>query len=258
MFYRKKRVIFLNFFIQFLFLLILLNGFTQAQEKEIEKIKKFIKKKRVNAAYIMFGANIASLRNLNMFLDNMSLPTTGESFLSYGLGGHVIHNKLVVGLEIVKSSEKNGSGMNDFSTSLSFRYIAVNLGYLMHSKNGLMLYPYGGLGLGRLTLRLTENNIVSINDITAFQRSSESYVKTLIANLGFALDFFYKYNSKKKGQNNLVVGLRAGYLFSPHRFSWRVNHIQVDDGINQGINGPYIRIVVGFGGWIEKLIKKAL
>ncbi len=238
--------------------MVLLAQAVSAQEKELEKIEKFIKKKRINAAYVMIGGSNLRLNNLNLVLNRMNLPTVGNYYLSYGIGGHVIHNKLVVGLELVHTLENDSPGALDFNTSVEANYGTLNFGYLLHSQKGLMLYPYTGLGLGRLTLRVTENNIHSFEDITGYQKGSDSRSTNILVNLGFAVDFFYKYNEKKKGQNNLVVGLRAGYILSPIRRHWRVNHIQVHDGPDARISGPYIRITLGLGGWMEKLIKKAI
>jgi opacity protein-like surface antigen len=227
------------------------------QEKEIEKIKTFIKKSRVNAAYVMGSINYLNVNRLNSFLESKGLPTVGGYYSSFGLGGHVIHNKLVAGLELVHTLEKKGPKTMDFKTSASAKYGVLNFGYLLHYKKGLMLYPYVGVGVGKLTLRITENNIDSFEDITGYQKGSEAKTTNFLINTGIALDFFYKYNERKKGQNNLVVGFRAGCIFSPYRRHWRVNHTQVPDGPDSGIYGPYIRIVIGLGGWVKKFIEKA-
>ena len=227
------------------------------QEKEIEKIKTFIEKSRVNAAYLMGSINYLSVKRLNAFLESKGLPTVGGYYFSFGLGGHVIHNKLVAGLELIHTLEKDGPGNMSFKTSASAKYGVLNFGYLLHYKKGLMVYPYIGAGVGKLTLRIRENNIHSFEDITGYQKGSEARTTDFLINAGFALDFFYRYNEHKKGQNNLVVGLRAGCIFSPYRRHWRVNHAEVPDGPNSGIYGPYIRFVIGLGGWVKKFIEKA-
>lgn len=229
-----------------------------AQKDEIEKITKFIKKKRINAAYVMFGVSRLNMAQLNSYLESSDLPEADEYYFSYGLGGHVIHNKFVVGLEIVRTFEKHSLATDGFRTSTRSKYGVLNFGYLLRSKKGLMNYPYLGVGIGKLVLRTTENNIKTFDDITGYQRGSESSTTNLLLNLGFAVDYFYKYNEKKKGQNNLVIGIRIGWIFSPVRYDWRVNHIRVADGPDSGITGPYLRFTIGLGGWIEKLIKKAI
>jgi opacity protein-like surface antigen len=242
----------------FILALLAFSNTAAAQKDQIEKITKFIKKKRINAGYVMFGISRLNLIQLNSFLESSDLPEVDEFFFSYGLGGHVIHNKFVVGLEIVRTFEKYNQETDGFRTSTKSKYGVLNFGYLLRSKKGLMHYPYLGVGIGKLTLRVTENNIKSFNDITGYQRGSESSATNFLFNLGFAVDYFYKFNEKKKGQNNLVIGIRIGWIFSPVRRDWQVNHTRVVDGPDSGISGPYLRFTVGLGGWIEKLIKKAI
>ena len=252
---RGKKLVFSTQLFAFIFLLIF-SSTASAQKKEIEKITKFIKKKRVNAAYVMFGGSNLSLTNLNLTLESRGLPKVDEYYLSYGFGGHVINNKIVAGIEFLRVVKKESPGTEAFNTSIGAQYTVLNFGYLLHSKKGLMYYPYVGVGVGELKLRTIENNIDSFDDITDYQRGSESRTFNFLLNIGFALDLFYRYNRRKRGQNNLVVGVRAGYILSPVRLDWRVNHTWVDDGPDSGITGPYIRFVIGLGGWMEKLIKK--
>jgi len=254
---KQKRLFLLTVAFTFMCLFFFSNT-ANAQTKEIEKITKFIKKKRINAAYVMFGGSNLGMTNLNLTLETKGFPTVDEYYLSYGFGGHVIHNKFVVGIEFLRILKKDSPGTQAFNTSIGVRYTSLNFGYLLSSKKGLMYYPYLGVGVGGLKLRTVENNIDSFDDISNYQRGSESKTTNFLLNLGFALDLFYNYNSRKKGQNNLVIGVRVGYILSPVRRDWRVNHTRVHDGPDTGITGPYIRFTLGLGGWVEKLIKKAI
>lgn len=250
---KKSLLITLTFGLIFCFAFMVL-----AQEKEIEKIEKFIKKKRVNAAYIMAGQNMMSFNNLNNFLVQRDFPAVAENHLALGIGGHVIHDKFVVGIEIQRFFEKKRITAKKFNTSILGNYSLLNVGYLIYSKKGLMIYPLFGLGLGRLKLRVIENNIHSFEDINSYQKGSTSKTTGFLINLGFALDYFFNFKEKKRGKNKLVVGVRLGYIYSATRSGWSVNHIHVDDGPATGPGGPYVRVVIGLGGWVEKLIKKVI
>ena len=250
---KKSILITLTFGLLFCFSLM-----TLAQEKEIEEIEKFIKKKRVNAAYVMAGQNMLSLNELNNFLIQRDFPAGVENYFTFGIGGHVIHNKFVVGIEIQRFVEKKRITAKEFNTSILGSYSILNVGYLLYSKKGLMMYPLLGIGLGRLKLRICENNIHSFEDINSYQKGSDSKTTGFLTNIGFALDYFFNFKEKKKGKNRLVVGVRLGYIYSAIRSDWSVNHIHVDDGPVTGLGGPYVRVVIGLGGWVEKLIKKVI
>ena len=227
-------------------------------EDKIEKFTKFIKKKRVNAAYIIGGLNILNLDALNQHLEKDDYPVLPKTYLTYGVGGHIIHNKFIVGLEIHRFIEKNPISSKTFNTNAYGKYLLLNFGYLLHEKKGLMVYPLAGMGFGQLTLRVTENNIHSFQDINNFQKGSESITRSFLVNLAFGADYFFKYNKEKKGKNSLMVGIRAGYMFSAIKNDWSVNHVHVADGPIAGLTSPYICIVFGLGGWMEKFIEIAI
>jgi opacity protein-like surface antigen len=240
-------------------LLVFLSLPALAEEEDDDfDIKRFISKKRVNAAYIMFGGNRLNLNRLNSFLGDRDLPGVECNYFSYGFGGHVINDKLVLGLEIVRTITNDNPGNKSFNTSARARYFTLNFGYLMHFKKGLTYYPYAGMGVGQLILDTTQNNISSFDDIITAQNSTEAKRTSFLLNLGFGLDYFIKYNPRRKGRNNLIVGIRAGWMMSPVRRDWRVNGLRVHHGPDTAISGPYFRVIVGLGGWIERLIIQAI
>jgi hypothetical protein len=240
------------------FLLLFCATLLMPQETEIDEIKKFITKKRINAAYFMFGSSQLGQKRINMFLEDREHPTIKDIHSSWGIGGHAIHNKFVLGMEIVRLTEREGNTDSQFNTFVSAKYTALNLGYLAFTKKGVMSWPFIGLGVGQLKLRITEDNIDSFNDFTGYQKGSESRRISFLFNAGIALDYFHKYNNRKKGKNSLVIGLRAGYVSCLGKLAWKVNGISVPDGPDSGITGPYVRIIIGLGGYIETLIKQAI
>jgi hypothetical protein len=206
----------------------------------------------------MGGQNVMNFNNLNNFLVQRDYPAVSENYLAYGIGGHVIHDKFVVGIEVHRFVEKKRTTTKEFNTSILGTYSLLNVGYLLYSKKGLMMYPLFGIGLGQLKLITRENNIQSFEDITGYQRGSDSKTTGFLTNIGFALDYFLNFKERKRGKNKLMVGLRVGYIYPTTRSAWSVNHIQVEGGPPTGLGGPYIRMIIGLGGWVEKLIKRVI
>lgn len=225
---------------------------------EVEDFAKFLKIKRVNAGYLIVGRNMFNFGRLNSYLTSGDFPTVPENYFSLGIGGHLIFDKLVIGLELQHSLGRSHVSTKEFNTSVSTKYFLVNSGYLLYSKKGLMMYPLLGLGVGKLTLKVSENKTQSFQDIIVFQGSSASSTRSLLLNMGFAVDYFYKFNKTKKGKNSLLLGIRAGCLISVSKWDWRVNGIRVGDGPTAGLTGPYVRITIGLGGLVDKLISKAI
>ncbi|MDQ1352709.1 MAG: hypothetical protein QG657_3015 [Acidobacteriota bacterium] len=230
----------------------------EENKNEFEDFAKFLKIKRVNAGYIIFGRNMFNFGRLNSYLTSGDFPTVPENYFSLGIGGHLIFDKLVIALEINHSLGRSHVSTKKYNTSVSSKYFLVNTGYLMYSKKGLMMYPLLGVGLGRLSLRVSENNTHSFQDIVIFQGRSDAYTRSLLLNMGIGVDYFFRYNKAKKGKNCLLFGLRAGCIVSASKWDWRVNGIRVGDGPTAGLTGPYIRLTFGLGGLVEKLISKAI
>lgn len=258
--HHKRQKNFLSIFLLFIIASFTfpLPGWAAAQTKELEEIYKFIKKKRVNAAYVIGGANLLELNELNINLKDRGFPEAPTNYLSYGIGGHFVHNKIVAGIELLRLLERTTTAPTEYNISISAKFYLINFGHLIYQKKGLMMYPFLGTGLGKFKMIAAQNNIDSFNDISNLQKSSESKFSNIIFNLGFSTDYFLKYDPQKKGSNNLIIGFRVGMNFIPFKSKWKVNRIEVPDGPEIGINGPYIRLIIGLGGWAERFIKKAI
>lgn len=228
------------------------------EEDDLDRIEKFIKKKRVNAAYLMIGQNMLQINQLNNFLALKDLPTLPKNYLTYGFGGHVIHNKFVLSFEYQRSFNKKQISMKEFNTFLSMKYSTLNIGYLLYSKKGMMMYPLLGVGLSELRLKVMKNDINSFHDIDKNHNVSDNRIHSILVNTGIALDYFVNFDKKKQGKNNLVIGIRAGYLISAIKSNWAIDSISVADGPHSGLTGPYIHLTIGLGGWVEKLIANAI
>lgn len=231
---------------------------TEDEPEEMSTISKFIKKKRINAGYIIFGAQSFNLNNLNNFLGSKGYPSLNEQYPTLGIGGLVMLRKIVLNLEIIRTLSNINTDDNRFFSSSRTKFSVLSCGYLLKSDKGLMYYPYVGFGLGRLYLRIRESQSQSFDDITGTQKGSDSTVTHFLVNLGIGVDYFHNYKKKNHGKNNLVLGVRAGVLLSPFQSNWRVNHIPISNGPDTRIYGPYIRFTIGIGGWIEKIIGKAI
>ena len=221
-----------------------------------EDVVKFIKKKRVNAAYGLFSSTTMNLDNLNRDLSYSKLPELPEKYFTFGFGGHLIEKRFVAGLEFQKSLLRSRSVSNNYSSVLTFKYALVNFGYLIYSGEKIMIYPMVGGGFGHVKMFNCDNTINSFNDISNFLNTSEAKRYGFIANFGLGIDYFIqiKINTKKSKKKGLVIGLRTGYLFSPILEKWRVNLIKVSDGPKIGVNGFYLKFVVGLEGIVEKFI----
>ena len=261
-----KRVILVNLMIIILFTCTSAERNKHKKKKDKNKaitevtkdVVKFIKKKRVNAAYGIFGGTTMNLNNLNRDLSYTKLPELPEKYFTFGFGGHLIEKRFVAALEFQKSLLRSNSVSNNYSSVLTFKYTLVNFGYLIYSGEKIMIYPMVGGGFGHMKLFNSDNTVDSFNDISNFMNTSEAKRYGFIANFGLGIDYFIqtKKNNKRIKKKGLVIGLRTGYLFSPILEKWRVNLMKVSDGPKTSVNGFYLKLIIGFEGIVEKFIKR--
>ena len=53
----------------------------------------------------------------------------------------------------------------------------------------------------------------------------------------------------EKGKGGMVLGVRAGYTFSPFKGDWNMDDLEISGAPETGITGPYIRLMIGGGGF---------
>lgn len=78
------------------------------------------------------------------------------------------------------------------------------------------------------------------------QASADTVQATVadVVDLGAGAEFLPSRNGR-----GTLIGVRFGYVFAPSPTSWQMNHCAVSDGPAATIAGPYIRMVIGAGGW---------
>ncbi|MGE5507214.1 MAG: hypothetical protein ACM3RP_01815 [Chitinophagales bacterium] len=70
----------------------------------------------------------------------------------------------------------------------------------------------------------------------------------LLLDLGFGADKLIKLGETPEGEGHFVIGLRAGYTWSPVSSEWRMGESIVPNGPTVGFTVPYVRLVIGAGG----------
>lgn len=118
---------------RFWFALILLTSVSFAQEED--------KRTTIHggAGYFMPGIQILSIGDLNSKLESKQYPKLSSSFTSFGGGGHAIIYNFVVGGEGHGLVGKDVSN-NNYTINLSSGYGIFDLGYVIFSKYGVLIY----------------------------------------------------------------------------------------------------------------------
>jgi hypothetical protein len=166
------------------------------------------------------------------FKDNFSL-----------LGIEVYHrrNKWVTALEATAGAQKaRPNGIYSLKPYNSAAH--ARLGYIVYEGKEWWLYPSAGIGASRISLSEREKILGKTSKIDDVHLNSPSF------NFGLNLDFLTtKETKEQKRAGGLILGLRAGYRFSPKNSTW-----ENSDGVRQyeaGFrnNSYYATLVTGGG-----------
>jgi len=204
--------------------------------------------------YFMMGIGSLDIGDLNTRLETAGFSTFSEKFVSFGGGGHSINGNLIMGGE--------GHGMSvgevsegDYTTSLGAGYGFFDIGYAIYSTDALYVYPMLGIGGGGMSIRIVEKGTSpSFNDVLENpKRGVEVSTGGFLLNLSLGTDYVFAMEKDETGRGGLAIGLRVGYIFTPRKGDWAMDETKLSGSPETVITGPYVRIVLGGGGFgIEK------
>jgi len=228
--------------------LLTLMGFLLVTNAESQEAISKVKKAEARG-YFMFGGSTIDIDALNSRLENKGYSGLSDDFVSFGGGGHVIMDRVILGVEghwLGGEEEESTIASGHFKTSLSGAYGFFNLGYLIYSKNDLNVYPLLGLGGGGMWLKIGP---YSFDDILENpRRGAELSTGGFLFNLALGTDYLMKLWKDEKGEGGLVFGLRLGYTLAPIENGWEMDGISLSGDPQIAITGPYIRFMIGGGG----------
>ena len=202
-------------------------------------------------SYGIGGAALFDLDNLNTHLANMGMKGFDEGVITMGGGGDFQYCRLIIGGSghgyLGKSVTDGG-----FETEISGSFGMFHLGFVPFMGKTFRLYPLIGLGGGEIRLKRIE--IVEegpFDDLYAAPpMNAEFSVSSLLFDAGLGLDFMIVIGENNRGYGGFVLGVRAGYIFSLFTGDWYLmDETKLTGGPEAGLNGPYIRMVFGFGGF---------
>jgi opacity protein-like surface antigen len=199
-----------------------------------------------SGSYFLLGGNVIDIDNLNDSLARQNYPNLSDRFLSIGVAGHTLKNGLMFGGE-AHQLFGDSTTRDNRETSLSASYGFVNVGYAVYSSDNLDIYPLAGIGLGRLKLRILNKQSASFNDILAHpKRSAALTTRSILLNFALGLDYVVRSpQGQREKTSGLLLGLRVGYTFALSKGDWKEEGVDISDGPETGVTGPYICLALG-------------
>jgi hypothetical protein len=205
--------------------------------------------------YFSLGFHVNDMKDFQARLDHSGLgyPVQAKSFLSIGGGALFCSRGLVVGgegLALICPGRAGGG----YRTSLSGAYGLIQVGYAVVNAERFTLYPLLGFGGGAFTWRVQRDIVPASFEETIVRPE----MGASLLNASFVLqavlgaDYWLSLGHGDRRTGCLVIGLRLGYTYSPYGGNWELQmHDQASElsgGPTLGITGPFLRLVMGWGG----------
>lgn len=190
------------------------------------------------------GYHFLDMSELNSDLSTHNYPTVNNQLISLGADYQIYDDTIVRDIELMWFLRSKASA-NNYNSSVGGYMYLFNLGYLVVNTGKIHLYPLIGLGLGGMSLVITEEGTPTFDDMLAGSPQNLVIRKTgLIINAGLGLDFII---GGDKGKPEFIIGLRGGYIYYPSNNDWNANSVTVSSGPSTGLSGAYVRIMIGIG-----------
>ena len=201
--------------------------------------------------YFYSGVSFADLDALNTMLMENGMPELGNTSVSFGGGGQGIIGNFILG------GEGHGivgeSGLNQtYRVSYGGGYGLFNIGYVVYAKPAVLIYPMLGIGGGGQSVTITNRSTlpVSFSDLLEDPKHQSVLTKgSFLIDLSVNSNIFIFGNTGGNSSGGFLVGLRAGYLLELSNARWYIDDQELVGGPDSGMSGPYIRLVIGGGGF---------
>jgi len=198
--------------------------------------------------YSVLGTSFLNLNSLNSMLQSNGYPVLSENFFTAGGGGHAIVNRIIIGGEgysLMGEDVLNGSLRQSVYASTGF----FDIGYIALSYKGLNVFPMLGIGGGEMIFKIREDiSSISFGDILNDpRRAVELKSECFLLDFGGGINYILGFGKNESARAGFLLGIRGGYTLTPFRGKWLIDDIEVSGAPKAGINGPYIRIMIGGG-----------
>lgn len=149
---------------------------------------------------------------------------------------------------------------NDLVTSFTGNVAGFGLGYLAIDKPGFRLYPYAGINVVSANFTFHDNAPVSEMDdiVNASRRNAGvSFIGSTSLDMGFQAEKIIRLKTSRwdcpQNPRFMTLGLRAGYYLPLSDVTGKHNGVELQGAPSFSLQGPYVKLIVGFGAKVRDL-----
>jgi hypothetical protein len=195
-------------------------------------------------SYLMGGASLISLDDLNDAIVPLGLPELGDWAGTFGAGGDLWIKRLMLGHQLtvgIMAAEQADNVQAQFGMAYWMAHSGVDV--LPRSVESVKLFPMIGIGVGLMGLKVNadEFDFSEIRNVSA--QPDPLWQVHFLMEFGGGLDYTFSLPRLPLG---VVIGTRVGYLLQiPESDAWIRNGVEFDNGPEQRLSSLYIQGIIG-------------
>jgi hypothetical protein len=200
--------------------------------------------------FFQVGYMRLDMDDLGAALGAAGLPTMDEDFLTLGGAGYGTRGRFLIGGEghaLLGRKEVTPGGARELTASGGYGMFRV--GYLAVARDAFDVFPLFGIGGGGMSLKIAERSAPTFDEVlTDPETSSTLSTAVFVLDVAAAANFRITMSDNDDGVGGFLLGVQAGYSFTPAQSGWTLDGINdVAGGPDLKIQGPYVRLSIG--GW---------
>ncbi|MHB1310879.1 MAG: hypothetical protein ACYC3L_02590 [Gemmatimonadaceae bacterium] len=206
--------------------------------------------------FVSTGSSITSTDGINKYIGPGGFFAVSNDAIAYGGGVRGSWGRIVGGGEFSYTDYgEEGNPDNGRNIALKSRYYLAQAGYAWYAGRHLNVYPLLGVGVGSVTLTLSDRNgggappagkdptfpdVVQHPDF-----SSDLTADYLLFEPAIGVDWLVLRSVADRF--GVSVGARLGKRVAPNRATWKLDGAKVVGGPDAGPDGTFLRLTIGIG-----------
>ncbi len=202
-----------------------------------------------DVTYLSFGSSTINIGDLNTTLTANKYQPFPTTAWTLGTGTRNISGNIMTGSEGNFTLENSNLKVNGYNSYLSSSFsIILNAGYVLYSTENFKVYPFVGGGVGRVNMEIIKDEKtptfkeVLTNPVRGVPVSNTS----VLLQLGVGTDYLIKIGKSEQQKGGIVVGLKAGYVFSVYSTGFQLKGADLSGSPSINNNGAYIKAYIGY------------
>lgn len=189
------------------------------------------------------GMQWINVTEMNRLLLQSGYPQLTDEFYHYGALYQVSDGLLITEIEYSQIYPQKVS-LDVYQTVLGANYLMLNVGFGLVDTDWLQMYPIFGVSRSGMTLEVTEEKPFNFESVISnATRLVELTKVSYVIQAGIGMDFSFEIGDGTPLK--MTFGVRAGYFYTVYSENWMANGISITGGPNTGLDGWYVRFLIG-------------